>query len=212
MIWNIRLRRHISDATLTEWYAKGWAPADLPADVVHHLEACPRCSQRRDDLVDMLDGLGPGATAEAEAELTPARLQDQRRRIMRRLATLVGSEAPAKVLRFPARIRATPTVISRNRWLPAAMAAGLLVGVVAGRLLDFGMADRAENVVVVAAADGDAFLAASRANALRGAQGVQNDEVILTEIDAALEALSVDALSDLDALTPRIQEVALAGR
>ena len=212
MIWNIRLRRHISDATLTEWYAKWWAPADLPPDLVHHLEACPRCSQRRDDLVDMLDGLGPGATA--EAELTPARLQDQRRRIMRRLATLVGSEAPAKVLRFPARIRATPTVISRNRWLPAAMAAILLVGVVAGRLFDFGMADRAENVVAVAvaAADGDAFLAASLANALRGAQGVQNDEVILTEIDAALEALSVDALSDLDALTPRIQEVALASR
>ena len=208
MIWNIRLRRHISDATLTEWYAKWWALADLPPDLVHHLEACPRCSQRRDDLVDMLDGLGPGATA--EAELTPARLQDQRRRIMRRLATLVGSEAPAKVLRFPARIRATPTVISRNRWLPAAMAAILLVGVVAGRLFDFGMADRAENVV--AAADGDAFLAASLANALRGAQGVQNDEVILTEIDAALEALSVDALSDLDALTPRIQEVALASR
>ena len=212
MIWNIRLRRHISDATLTEWYAKWWAPADLPPDLVHHLEACPRCSQRRDDLVDMLDGLGPGATAEAEAELTPGRLQDQRRRIMRRLATLVGSAAPAKVLRFPARIRTTPTVISRNRWLPAAMAAGLLVGVVAGRLLDFGTADRAENVVAVAAADGDAFLAASRANALRGAQGVQNDEVILTEIDAALETLSVDALSDLDALTPRIQEVALAGR
>ncbi len=212
MIWNIRLRWHISDATLTEWYAKWWALADLPPDLVHHLEACPRCSQRRDDLVDMLDGLGPGATAEAEAELTPARLQDQRRRIMRRLATLVGSEAPAKVLRFPARIRATPTVIRRNRWLPAAMAAILLVGVVAGRLLDFGMADRAENVVAAAAADGDAFLAASLANALRGAQGVQNDEVILTEIDAALEALSVDALSDLDALTPRIQEVALASR
>ena len=208
MIWNIRLRRHISDATLIEW----WALADLPPDLVHHLEACPRCSQRRDDLVDMLNGLGAGATAEAEAELTPGRLQDQRRRIMRRLATLVGSEAPAKVLRFPARIRPTPTVISRNRWLPAAMAAGLLVGVVAGRLLDFGTADRAENVVAVAAADGDTFLTASRANALRGAQGVQNDEVILTEIDAALEALSVDALSDLDALTPRIQEVALAGR
>jgi hypothetical protein len=212
MIWNIRLRRHISDATLTEWSAERWAPADLPPDLVHHLEACPRCSQRRDDLVDMLDDLGPGATTEAEAELTPGRLQDQRRRIMRRLATLVGSEAPAKVLRFPARIRTTPTVMSRNRWLPAAMAAGLLVGVLVGRLLDFDTADRAENVVVLAAADGDAFLAASRANALRGAQGVQNDEVILTEIDAALEAPSVDALSDLDALTPRIQEVALAGR
>ncbi len=208
MIWNIRLRRHLSDVTL----AQRWAPADLPPDLVQHLETCPRCSQRRDDLAGMLDDLGTGATAEAEAELTPGRLQDQRRRIMRRLATLVGSEAPAKVLRFPARIRTTPTVMSRNRWLPAAMAAGLLVGVLAGRLLEVDTADRAENVVVVAAADGDAFLAATRANALRGAQGVQNDEVILTEIDAALEALSVDALSDLDALTPRIQEVALAGR
>ncbi len=206
MNWNIRLRRHLSDATL----AQRWAPADLPPDLVQHLETCPRCSQRRDDLAGMLDDLGTGATAEAEAELTPGRLQDQRRRIMRRLATLVGSEAPAKVLRFPARIRMPPTVMSRNRWLPAAMAAGLLVGVLAGRLLEVDTADRAENVV--AAADGDAFLAATRANALRGAQGVQNDEVILTEIDAALEALSVDALSDLDALTPRIQEVALAGR
>ncbi len=208
MIWNIRWRRHLSDTTL----AQRWAPADVPPDLVQHLETCPRCSQRRDDLAGMLDDLGTGATAEAEAELTPGRLQDQRRRIMRRLATLVGSEAPAKVLRFPARIRTTPTVMSRNRWLPAAMAVGLLVGVLAGRLLEVDTADRAENVVVVAAADGDAFLAATRANALRGAQGVQNDEVILTEIDAALEALSVDALSDLDALTPRIQEVALAGR
>ena len=212
MTWTILGRRHITDATLAKWYAEQGVADGLPNDVARHLDACPRCEQRRNELVAMIDAVSTEASAEAEEELTPARLTDQRHRIMRRLATLVGSEAPARVLRFPARLRATPTSFSRNRWLPAAMAAGLLVGVLAGRMLDFNAADRTENVVVVAAADGDAFLAATRADALRGAQGVRNDEVILTEIDLALEALSVGALSDLDAITPRIQEAALAGR
>jgi hypothetical protein len=60
--------------------------------------------------------------------------------------------------------------------------------------------------------DGDAFVSASRAVALRGAQGLLDDEMILTEIDGALATEYCEALNALDALTPRIQEVSLAGR
>ena len=212
MTWMTRARRHISDEVLTALYVERCDDADLPADVASHLDACSACERRRDDLVALLDAVQTAAVTDAEASLTPARLLAQRHRILRRLATLVGSEAPAKVLRFPARMRPARTTIGQHGWLPAAMAAGLVLGVVAGRLFDGGPANRPEGVTTVASAAGDALVAAARSDALRGAQGVQNDETILTQIDTALETVSVSALSDLDALTPRIQEAALAGR
>ncbi len=145
--------------------------------------------------------------------LTPQLLASQRQRLTRLIAALVGSAAPARVLRFPAKIRSVPRTLEQHRWLAAAMVAGLVVGVFAGQMLDFTRGDGTRPAeTIVATMDGDAFVSASRAVALRGAQGLLDDEMILTEIDGALATEYCEALNALDALTPRIQEVSLAGR
>ncbi|HAK55590.1 MAG: hypothetical protein QF463_04730 [Vicinamibacterales bacterium] len=221
MIWNLfGNRRHLSDALLAEWsmgYSADTGVAEdgmtLPADAAEHLARCGHCQRRRDELVALLADVQTVARGDADAALTPQRLASQRQRITHRIAALVGSAAPARILRFPARLRSVPRSLGQHRWLPAAMAAGLVVGVFAGRMLDFTQGDEARpTAAVVATMDGDAFVSASRAVALRGAQGLLDDETILTEIDSTLATEYCEALDALDALTPRIQEVALAGR
>lgn len=221
MTWNLfKDRRHLSDATLAEWAMLGSVDVGvvedgmvLSADAAEHLARCEPCQRRRDELVALLGDVKRVARSDADAALTPQRLASQRQRITRRIAALVGSAAPARVLRFPAKIRSVPRTLEQHRWLAAAMVAGLVVGVFAGQMLDFTRGDGTRPAeTIVATMDGDAFVSASRAVALRGAQGLLDDEMILTEIDGALATEYCEALNALDALTPRIQEVSLAGR
>src|SRR6185295_14371969 len=111
-------------------------PLDPP--VAEHLADCAGCSSRYAELMAFMDGLRRDGEADADAIFTPERLRVQQQQIARRLA-LVGR--PARVLSFPGRIvrRTLDASGTRQapRWIAAAAAAGLFVGVALGASLQW---------------------------------------------------------------------------
>ena len=248
MTWNFILtfleRRHLSDAVLTKLYVGRPNNTDmpgtdedrlfLPANAATHLQRCGKCRHRRDDLVAFLNNIEGSGKDGPETALTPQRLLSQRQRIMRRLAAVVGSLPPAKVLRFPSNSYIEPRALRQHRWLPAAMAVGLVVGLAAGRAFDSRTTDAAQRDGLVAKADNDAFTSAPGGDALvdtqdflddktmlmfafgSGARGetkmLLDDETMLAEIDATFITRYGSTLSALNTLTPQVQEVVLVGR
>jgi hypothetical protein len=132
------LDSHLDDAALadawTERATSGSAQADRPAEA--HLRECAECRTRYTAFSTWLDGLRADAVAEADESLGPERLAVQQAQIMRRLEAL---EQPGRVIAFPR--FAQPTSVRPNdgrRWIASAAAAGLVVGLGLGQMLDFG--------------------------------------------------------------------------
>jgi hypothetical protein len=110
----------------------------MTTELVSHLQACRLCENRLSDLTTQLDEMPEVADAAFEEAITPQRLQAQRVRIAHRLAQLVGTEEPARVIAFPFSGRPLRQLrFSPGRWLAGAVAAGLLVGVTAGQLIHY---------------------------------------------------------------------------
>jgi hypothetical protein len=193
-----------------------------------HLEVCARCRRHRTVLARVVEGAGALAE-EADAAFPPERLSAQRARIARRLAALArqqedrtsrqavgaGSQAapqsqPARVLPFPVR----ETVVRRParpvRWAAAAAAAGLIVGLVAGRGFDRRLASGPSSVGSTPSAALRATPAAEpRPEGVVGAPALADllaGEPLLVEIEAALASPRVAELQAIDALTPRVRE------
>ena len=117
-----------------------------------HLRACGRCQSRFSALTTLLATMPKVADAGFEAVFTPQRLQAQRARIGHRLARLVGKVEPARVLAFPFFGRPLGRLdIRPSRWLAAAAAAGLLLGVITGRLLPYRQAATQTTTTISAA-------------------------------------------------------------
>jgi hypothetical protein len=92
---------------------------------------------RRDDpdplLADALEAYRAAACAEADAYFDEHALEVQRQHILERLAQ---AGQPARVLHFPgAPAPYRPAAGISRRWISAAAAAGLLVGLITGQLL-----------------------------------------------------------------------------
>jgi hypothetical protein len=81
----------------------------------------------------LLDEIAVTATREADAVFTPERLARQQARILQRLEQ---DGRPGRVIAFPGHPQegAAPRVRPATRWIAAAAAAGLLVGLLAGHL------------------------------------------------------------------------------
>jgi hypothetical protein len=90
----------------------------------------------RDDsdarLTDALEAYRAAAHAEADGFFDDRALEAQRQRILARLESL-GHRA--KVLPFPGAAPVRPGLAHSRRWISAAAAAGLLIGLVTGELL-----------------------------------------------------------------------------
>jgi hypothetical protein len=131
------LSRHLSDADLAEV----WTDASLAAETRgaagarSHLLDCAQCRTRYTEFTSWLDGVRADARADADEAFPPERLAAQQAQILRRLETI---GRPARVIAFP---RFTGPVSAghpgRQRWIAAAAAAGLVVGIGLGRLVDF---------------------------------------------------------------------------
>src|SRR6185503_7501751 len=130
--------RHLTEERLFDVYlAERTAdPVDPPA--AEHLGDCEACSARYTELVTLMDTVRREGEAEADAIFTADRLRAQQQQIAKRIA-LVGR--PARILSFPGRIvRRTLTASSTRtapRWIAAAAAAGLFVGVAVGASYQF---------------------------------------------------------------------------
>jgi len=211
-------RQHLSDERLIGAYFEGAGTVPGPGaagEDCDHVRSCDECRNRLTDLTASLERLRKQAVAEADAYFTPDRLAAQQDRVLRHLE---GQEHPARVIpfpRLPARVRTAGVRHPLYRWVAAAAAAGLLIGVSAGRLL-YVHQDQDSRVelnrssapsVQARAAQPAPRAQASPRQSLTGS--VAGDEALLSEIDSAVRQPQVSGLRELDALTPRVQEASV---
>ena len=198
--------RHLTEERIFDSYLaeRGGEPIDPP--VAEHLVDCAACGARYAELTAFMDTLRRDGDAEADAFFTPERLRAQQQQIVRRIA-LVGR--PARVLSFPGRIvrRTIEASGSRSahRWVAAAAAAGLFIGVALGATFQwrspvqsrpgfFADAGRAQRLTPVATRG-------------TGQADVASDDAFLSDLELALERPHTRELQAFDALTPHVREV-----
>jgi len=182
---------HLSDESLIELHALLSAGEHSVAGrYVKHVKQCESCSARLEAVREDAAALRRDVTANVDSQITPARLDRQFDVIMRRL-----EGHPGRVLHFPTSAhRAAPTQ-PLSRWVAVAAAAGLLIGIGAGRVM--GPMPSEPNTSIW------------RADAVRPVPpGVQQetDEQMLIEIDAAVARSRTKVFRALDQLTPRITD------
>jgi len=124
--------RHLDDDVLAEI----WSTASSEGRITTHphLTSCAHCRARYSALTGWLDDLRNEAHAEADEAFPAERLAAQQAAIFRRLEAL---ERPARVIAFPKHSR--PVTASQpftRRWIATAAAAGLVIGLAAGQILD----------------------------------------------------------------------------
>jgi hypothetical protein len=195
----LRLSAHLDDDALVAIWTDETTSGVRQAHP--HLESCPSCRARFSGLSSWLQGVQIDATAEADEHFSPERLVAQHALIFRRLE---AAERPARVIAFP---RFAQPLTSRtshaSRWIAAAAAAGLIVGVGVGQLMDLRHPFTPQPQTMTARARvtgpgtrGGVELKGLPVNDIR-------DAAFLSELDASLSRASVPELRALDALTPR---------
>jgi hypothetical protein len=202
-------RHHPADERLIALYfGDTEAGAEGERAVRQHVHGCETCTWRYTELTAPLERLRVDAASEADELFTPARLEAQRAAIHERLE--LGARA-SRVIPFPAsRPTLDRAVIARPmfRWVAGAAAAGLLVGVSAGRFMTTG---RNVPTPVVSATTASARPGpVTPRPATYQADSSAGDEAFLVEVEAAVTRQRIAALSALDDLTPHAREAVMA--
>jgi hypothetical protein len=186
-------RGHLSDRALSAVCMTGERPA--------HLDRCDPCAERAVQLGRWLEDVRGVGTQDADAAFSAERLAVQHAQILRRLEQI---EQPARVISFPAQVRAgQPGPMGRKIgpvWVGLAAAAGLALGVVGGQMTArFNHPDPAvQDAAVAAAADAPSREAATRVAAVDGSL-----------VDVHLDRPQLPFLDAMDQLTPRSDSVLL---
>ena len=148
----------------------------------------------------LMDEVTAVMKAEADVLFTDERRARQHARILQRIEE---ETRPGRLISFPNAQPARPSLRVRPgmRWVAAAAAAGLLIGVVAGHLVhDFpGTAAAPSSQVGVRGADIPTLQAVSTS---------MSEEEFLGQMEIAIETTGGSALRPLDDLTPLVWEVA----
>lgn len=201
--------RHLHEDRLYSCYLAGQTGDAVDAPSAAHLAACDECRARYADLARFMDGLRGDAEAETDAVFTPDDLRAQMQHIARRIEHL---GQPARVLSFPGRLVrrhfANAGARMAPRWMAAAAAAGLVVGVGVGVIFDAqrrGATDNQPSPLTMTVAR------PARASvpiiAVSGPATAPDDDAFLSEIEAVLGGPHNQELMLFDALTPRVQEI-----
>lgn len=169
-----------------------------------HLAACAACERRLVSLATMLQEIADTATAGADQAFPPERRARQHARILQRIDHQAGF---GKVLAFP---NASPEASSPirptrvRRWVAGAAAAGLFIGMLAGRLTN-GLPDFDRSAPAAGSA-GQSALPSGTALRTAAAAPLSDDELLL-EIERSIARSSPLALYRLDAVTPVTWEI-----
>ena len=152
-----------------------------------------------------MDAVRSEGEAEADEVFTPERLRAQQQQIARRIAH-VGR--PARVLSFPTRIvRRTigaSTGRTAPRWIAAAAAAGLFIGVALGASYQWtGRAERGGSLI---ARDASPRLSPVATRGSSPAE-IAADAAFLSDLESAIERPHTRELQAFDALTPHVREI-----
>lgn len=195
--------RHLQDDDLAEIWSAAVSegrPATHP-----HLTACAHCRVRYAAFTGWADDLKHTAHAEADEVFAPERLGAQQAAILRRLEAL---ERPARVIAFPRHTR--PISSSQplaRRWVATAAAAGLVIGLAAGQLLDL---RHALEGPPSPARPAPAIAESTQTSTARGVPqaGLSLDEALFYGYgdDADTTARGARYMPALDELTPRARD------
>ena len=200
-----RRAHHLHDERLFECYLteRGGDTIDPPS--AEHLADCEVCNARYAELTAFMDRLRREGDADADAVFTPERLRAQQQHIARRIEH-VGR--PARIISFPGQLVRRTIGASKSRsaprWVAAAAAAGLFVGVALGASYEW-------NVTHVPASSfaGRDLNTRVAPVATRGESPAEiaNDDAFLSDLELALERPHTRELQAFDALTPHVREV-----
>jgi hypothetical protein len=197
----LRLNSHLDDAAIAAIWTDSTLEGTRPAHP--HLGVCTPCRARFTMFADALEELRADATAHAD-ELFPAeRLAAQHAHIFRRIE---ASERPARVIAFP-RFPAPLTSRSSHasRWIAAAAAAGLIVGVGVGQVMDLRHIGTASPAQIQARLTAPPQ-ATDRVTSSGPVANPGEDEAFLSDLDASLSRPSVPELRAIDEFTPHAGE------
>jgi len=207
--------RHLTEERLFDFYTAERAAEPVDPPSAEHLADCDACSARYTELVAFMDLVRREGDAEADAIFTADRLRAQQQQIAKRIA-LVGR--PARILSFPERIvRRTLTGSSTRtapRWVAAAAAAGLFVGVAVGASYQFrwGAAPYrgGQSYLLTGAASQRAARLTPVATRGAGQADIAADDAFLSDLDAALDRPRTRELVAFDDITPHVREIRTA--
>lgn len=172
---------HLPDSALTALALSSRDDTRWQASLRAHVAVCVVCAEHFARLEKAAALARDSAEAQADERFDPRRLERQRSRVLRRI-----TPGQHRVVSFPSsRALRQPERLVARRWVAAAAALGLLVGVVAGRWLG--------------PRGPQAQWAAQSAMAAADTKG---DEAFLVELDNARNVPRIAPLAALDGLTP----------
>lgn len=195
-----RQAAHLPEERLFDCYLAQRNGETIDPPAADHLADCEACAARYADLAGFMDDLRGEGSSDADALFTADRLREQQQQIARRLEH-VGRQA--RVISFPGQlVRRTMTAPGSHaapRWVAAAAAAGLFVGVAVGAGYRFGSHPRSV----------EQTLARQTPAATRSLNPASSsaDEAFLSDLEVALERPHTRELIAFDALTPHVREV-----
>jgi hypothetical protein len=195
--------RHLDDGTLTEIWTEATASGQ-PASHAH-LTTCAQCRARYAAFTGWLDRLRDDATAEADEAFSQERLASQQAQILRRIE---ATERPARIIAFPRFSRpVTSTQGNAQRWVAAAAAAGLVIGLAAGQFVDirhrFGTSTAQTHQPQDTNARLDTRLDAQTDSGVAGVRPAVSDE----QLFFGAELTPISALQTMDSITPRARDI-----
>ena len=194
----LRLSRHLDDSAITALWTESALEGKRPSHP--HLQVCAPCRTRFGLFAEWLDDLRVDAAAEADEAFPAERLAIQQAQIFRRLE---AAERPARVIAFPKfSAPATSRPSTASRWIAATAAAGLVVGVGLGQVMDFRYTFGGDTAARLATAR--PVLESPAATVTAG--GIGGDEAFLLDLDTSLSRPSVPELRAIDDFTPRAGE------
>jgi hypothetical protein len=200
--------RHLHDERLFECYLAEKSDEALDPPSAEHLADCAQCAGRYAALARFMDGVRADAEADTAAIFPLEDLQRQQQQIAHRLEHVVH---PARVISFPAHgSRARPGRSSRlaPRWIAAAAAAGLFIGLYVGTFVD--RAPRPPADIALQAPPVSSPMVRSAAPEAPSTTALTTDEVneeFLLELEFAAERPRTAELLALDELTPHVRPV-----
>ncbi len=198
--------QHLEEERLFDCYLAERAGDAADPRLAVHLADCPECTDRYTDLVRFMETLDAQGEAEADAIFTPACLRNQREQIARRVEQ---TGTAARVISFPGRF-VQRHISGANgriavRWTASAAAAGLVVGVGLGMILD---QQRALAPAASVTARSSAPVAAAPApDAPRPL--VSDYDTFVRELDQARGGPGSPELRMFDELTPHVHEISM---
>jgi hypothetical protein len=196
--------RHLDDSRFADLWSRALATGEAATDP--HLASCAHCQSRYADFTDWLERIHDDAHDDAEDAFPPERLAAQQSQVMRRLEAL---ERPARVIMFPRFGRpVTSTQGQAQRWVAAAAAAGLVIGLAAGQFFDvrhlLTPAARSPQMQSARIANPPAQ---SRPQVVPVSATSVSDETLFFGGDTARMSGRLEMLKSIDDITPRARDL-----